>query len=166
MPRGFAHCATGKRGLSAHLPITVRDVGTADLGAALGGPLAEGLPAERPLGDEAITGPAERLLQDARDRPRGLSAADLVGMARRRTVALMPGRPEQASLARLGRGHRTHGLMRVPRGRRPATGRLPHRRALAAGAHPSAGPGTSCPSPGTTSLIWRRDWMSSFGYAL
>ncbi|MFF5550633.1 cupin [Streptomyces olivaceoviridis] len=101
VPRGFAHCATGERGLSAHLPVTVRDVGTADLGAALGGPLAEGIPAERPLGDEAITGVAERLLQDARDRPRGLSAADLVGMARRRAVARMPGRPEQAGLAQL-----------------------------------------------------------------
>ncbi|MGW5498538.1 JmjC domain-containing protein [Streptomyces olivaceoviridis] len=98
VPRGFAHSATGERGLSAHLSVTVRDIGTADLGATLHGLLTEGLPAERPLGHEAITDAAERLLQDARDRLMKLSAADLVGMARRQAVARMPGRPDPADL--------------------------------------------------------------------
>jgi len=101
VPRGFAHRALGAQGLSAHLSITVRDVGTADLAAALRDLLAEGSPAERPLGHQAITGAAERLLQEARSRLTDLSAAALVGTARRRAIARMPDPPEPTGLVRL-----------------------------------------------------------------
>ncbi|WP_176735663.1 JmjC domain-containing protein, partial [Actinacidiphila rubida] len=83
VPRGFAHRAVGAAGLSAHLSLTIRDVGLDDLRSALGQLLAEGLelPA-RPLGEAAIDDVCATLLGHVRARLGTIEPADLRRAAR------------------------------------------------------------------------------------
>ncbi|GLX48989.1 hypothetical protein Shyhy01_19390 [Streptomyces hygroscopicus subsp. hygroscopicus] len=104
IPRGFAHSATGDRGLSVHLSMTIREAGAQDAYAALQRLLLTGFTAQpRPLDDTALTAHVRRLTdrmrhaldeldprevvtaaRRARIRPRGTpSADDLTGLAAR-----------------------------------------------------------------------------------
>ncbi|MFD8418561.1 JmjC domain-containing protein, partial [Streptomyces sp. NPDC059668] len=91
VPRGFAHWASGDEGLSAHLSLTVREVGTPDLVDALHARLAEELALpERPLGQEALTRTAARLIAHATARLAELTPDELVDRARTHGIAGMP----------------------------------------------------------------------------
>ncbi|MFJ3234644.1 JmjC domain-containing protein [Streptomyces sp. NPDC086787] len=106
IPRGFAHCATGQDGLSAHLSLTVREIGVPDLSASLqeyaltdgdagidSGPL--------PLSDDAITAAAKTLLETAHRQLAALTPDALVAHARQRRLARMPQPSPGLSLADL-----------------------------------------------------------------
>ncbi|MFJ9541205.1 JmjC domain-containing protein [Streptomyces sp. NPDC101225] len=102
VPRGFAHLATGDQGLSAHLSLTVREAGTADLTDTLRSLLTEELSlAERPSGEEALLATATRLLAHAAERLATVAPADLLDRARARGRATMPPAPGTASFTEL-----------------------------------------------------------------
>ncbi|MGW3957420.1 JmjC domain-containing protein [Streptomyces sp. NPDC004752] len=124
IPRGFAHCATGQDGLSAHLSLTVREIGVADLSLSLKdrvlgdgddetveeGPL--------PISDDALTAAAATLLDNARRQLAELTPDTLVAHARQRRMDRMPAPAPELSLADLAaawtttaerRGKRTPG---------------------------------------------------------
>ncbi|MEU7411978.1 cupin domain-containing protein [Streptomyces sp. NPDC042638] len=102
VPRGFAHRASGDQGLSAHLSLTVREVGASDLVDTLRSLIAEELSLpERPLGEEALASTAARLLTHTAERLAGLDAANLVNRARARGRAGMPPAPDTGSFAEL-----------------------------------------------------------------
>ncbi|MFI0960768.1 JmjC domain-containing protein [Streptomyces sp. NPDC021080] len=102
VPRGFAHWACGDEGLSAHLSLTVREVGARDLADALRALLADELRLpDRPLGQDALTSTAARLLAHTAERLAGLTPQELVGEARRRGLAGMPADPDTVSFAEL-----------------------------------------------------------------
>ncbi|MFJ2867665.1 JmjC domain-containing protein [Kitasatospora sp. NPDC087314] len=83
IPRGFAHSAVGDQGLSAHLSLTVREIGGAHLTRAMPRLLLEGirLPA-RPLEESGLLESATTLLEAARKRLADLEPSDLVRYAR------------------------------------------------------------------------------------
>ncbi|WRZ88349.1 cupin domain-containing protein [Streptomyces sp. NBC_01007] len=102
VPRGFAHWASADEGLSAHLSLTVREVGAPDLADTLRDLLAEELRLpERPLGEDALTATAARLLAHTTERLAALTPQELVSRARGRGRAGMPSEPEAASFAEL-----------------------------------------------------------------
>ncbi|MEV8099084.1 cupin domain-containing protein [Kitasatospora sp. NPDC085879] len=84
VPRGAAHCAVGcGTELSAHLSLTVREVGSAQLHDTLHALLAEGMGlAPRPVDDDGLGAAAQDLLDHHRGRIATLTAADLVAAAR------------------------------------------------------------------------------------
>lgn len=93
IPRGFAHRATGQQGLSAHLSLTIREIGAADLSAqaweaAIGD--VESTLEPLPLTDDALTAAAASLLEGARQRLAGLTPEELVCRARQARVTRMP----------------------------------------------------------------------------
>ncbi|WP_405773752.1 JmjC domain-containing protein [Streptomyces sp. NBC_00859] len=103
VPRGFAHRATGQEGLSVHLSLTVREVATADLSAALGEGIGEGVTRQRlPLSDQDVEDTAAALLDAARHRLDALTPKDLVELARRARIDRMPTAAEPLSLTALG----------------------------------------------------------------
>ncbi|MFJ8313961.1 MULTISPECIES: JmjC domain-containing protein [unclassified Streptomyces] len=81
IPRGFAHSAVGSHGLSAHLSLTVRDIGGQHLYRELLRRLTDGYrPQPRPLDDTALTDQARDLVGHlsaalARTTPEQLVAA-------------------------------------------------------------------------------------------
>ncbi|GHD22004.1 JmjC domain-containing protein [Streptomyces galbus] len=102
VPRGFAHLATGDQGLSAHLSLTIREVGAADLADTVWSLLADEQPSsERPLGEEALLSTAASLLARTAERLAALTPADLLERARARGRATMPPTPATASFADL-----------------------------------------------------------------
>ncbi|GHJ36114.1 JmjC domain-containing protein [Streptomyces sp. TS71-3] len=83
IPRGFAHTASGEEGLSTHLSLTVREVGTQELYAALQRTIMDGLAIEaRPLGEPELLETAEQLLDRIRAVVPRLTAADVLSAAR------------------------------------------------------------------------------------
>ncbi|WP_406841526.1 JmjC domain-containing protein (plasmid) [Streptomyces sp. AHU1] len=107
IPRGFAHCATGQDGLSAHLSLAVREIGVPDLSGSLkecvfsdGGAGAGGME-PLPLSDDAITAAATELLESARQQLAALTPDGLVAHARERRLAGMPQSSLGASLSDL-----------------------------------------------------------------
>ncbi|MFE1930707.1 JmjC domain-containing protein [Streptomyces sp. NPDC059474] len=102
IPRGFAHRATGQDGLSAHLSLTIREVGSADLAESLRECLAQDLQvAARPVSDATLSDAGAALLETARDRLAALTPEALITHARRRGVERMPGTPGSLSLVEL-----------------------------------------------------------------
>ncbi|MFD8984214.1 JmjC domain-containing protein [Streptomyces sp. NPDC059564] len=95
VPRGAAHCATGVGpGLSAHLSLTVREIGTAQLQDALRTLLAADLfLPPRPVDDAGLAQIADRLLDHYQARLAALSAEELVATAR----TALATRPDMAS---------------------------------------------------------------------
>ncbi|MCX4526344.1 cupin domain-containing protein [Streptomyces sp. NBC_01551] len=88
IPRGFAHEAVGSEGLSSHLSLTIREVGTQQLFASLQRLLLDGLPLPaRPLDEAALHAAAELLLERFRTRLPELTAAALLDHARRAQLA-------------------------------------------------------------------------------
>ncbi|MFI6151445.1 JmjC domain-containing protein [Kitasatospora sp. NPDC051170] len=86
VPRGAPHAAVGRQGLSVHLSFTVREAGVGRLHAAVGEFLADGageggLP-ERPGTDEELLAAAGEVLRHSRERLAGLTAQELVRLAR------------------------------------------------------------------------------------
>lgn len=91
IPRGFAHQAVGDSGLSAHLSLTIREVGVVDLFRTLQRTAFDGLKmAPLPLDDKAIEDSAARLIEHARRRLADLTPEELVEQARRAQRAKMP----------------------------------------------------------------------------
>ncbi|GGT02474.1 MULTISPECIES: JmjC domain-containing protein [Streptomyces] len=112
IPRGSAHEAVGGDGLSSHLSLTIREVGTQNLFAALQRLLLDSLPLPaRPLDDAALLATAELLLERFRARLPELTAAQVLAHARsaQRADGAVPGLgadPGLAALAeRLGTPH-------------------------------------------------------------
>jgi ribosomal protein L16 Arg81 hydroxylase len=83
LPRGFAHAAVGDQGLSAHLSLTVREVGSRELYRALQGILLGGerFPA-RPLDEDALLASGEAMIERFRQRAATVTAAELLAAAR------------------------------------------------------------------------------------
>ncbi|MEV5148898.1 cupin domain-containing protein [Streptomyces sp. NPDC052727] len=104
IPRGFAHRAHGQDGLSAHLSLTVREIGVADLSCGLQrvalGDTGSALP-PLPVTEEAITAAAAALLEGARRRLAAMDPQDLVAWARRARLDAMPTPPADLSLTAL-----------------------------------------------------------------
>ncbi|MFI6760789.1 JmjC domain-containing protein [Micromonospora sp. NPDC050417] len=97
LPRGAAHSAVAADGsLSAHLSLTVRDIGSAQLSAVVQQYLAADLdlPA-RPVEESALLDASARLLEHQRRRLAELTPQDLVGAARTGLLALR-GKPPAA----------------------------------------------------------------------
>ncbi|WP_053847154.1 JmjC domain-containing protein [Streptomyces sp. NRRL B-24085] len=91
IPRGFAHQAVGDGGLSAHLSLTIREVGVVELFRTLQRTAFEGLKmAPRPLDDRSITDAAAELIERARGRLAELTPEQLVDLARASQRARMP----------------------------------------------------------------------------
>ncbi|MEV7082821.1 cupin domain-containing protein [Streptomyces sp. NPDC093516] len=102
VPRGFAHLATGDQGLSAHLSLTIREVGSAELADTVRSLISDELqPAARPLGEEALLSAATRLLAHTVERLSALTPADLLDRARARGRATMPPTPDTSSFTEL-----------------------------------------------------------------
>ncbi|MFD1660868.1 JmjC domain-containing protein [Streptomyces caeni] len=88
VPRGFAHYATGERGLSVHLSLAVREVGGVHLYEALQQALLEGYRIEsRPVDDDALLARAAGMLAHLKDRLSALSPHDVVALARTAMLA-------------------------------------------------------------------------------
>ncbi|MFJ5921000.1 JmjC domain-containing protein [Kitasatospora sp. NPDC092948] len=83
IPRGFAHAAVGDQGLSAHLSLTVREVGSQQLYRALQGILLgeQRLPA-RPTDDAALLASGEAMIERFRHGLATVTAAALLDTAR------------------------------------------------------------------------------------
>ncbi|MEU3354620.1 cupin domain-containing protein [Streptomyces sp. NPDC037389] len=104
IPRGFAHEAVGGEGLSSHLSLTIREVGTQQLFASLQRLLLGSLPVPgRPLGDDELHAAAESLLDRFRTRLPELTAAAVVEHARRAQLAegTVPGLGSDPGIAAL-----------------------------------------------------------------
>ncbi|MGC5040310.1 JmjC domain-containing protein [Streptomyces sp. DT190] len=102
VPRGFAHLATGDQGLSAHLSLTIREVGAAELTDTVRSLISDELqPAARPLGEEALLSAATRLLARTVERLAALTPADLLARTRARGRATMPPTPDTTSFTEL-----------------------------------------------------------------
>ena len=83
IPRGFGHSAVGAQGLSAHLSLTVREIGGRELVRAVTKLLFEGTTVPpRPLDDESLYAAGAELLEAARDRLDSLGPEHVVGQAR------------------------------------------------------------------------------------
>ncbi|WP_369221629.1 cupin domain-containing protein [Streptomyces sp. R39] len=83
IPRGYAHSAVGRQGLSVHLSLTVREVSAPHLVHALQRLLVHGLRLpRRPLDDEALLAGAATLIDAARERIATVEPADLLRSAR------------------------------------------------------------------------------------
>ncbi|WP_164737927.1 JmjC domain-containing protein [Streptomyces luteoverticillatus] len=88
IPRGFAHEAVGGEGLSSHLSLTIREVGTQQLFTSLQRLLLGSLPLpSRPPADDDLHAAAELLLDRFRARLPELTAAAVVEHARRAQLA-------------------------------------------------------------------------------
>ncbi|WP_428933938.1 JmjC domain-containing protein [Streptomyces sp. ACT015] len=131
IPRGFAHRATGEDGLSAHLSLTVREIGVADLSRSLkdrvlgaeGDDVAGAGPL--PISDDALAAAATTLLDNARRRLAELTPDALVAHARQRRLDLMPATGPDLSLTGLAASLTAtagHGRERTPDGERPPDG--------------------------------------------
>ncbi|MGV9701084.1 JmjC domain-containing protein [Streptomyces sp. NPDC003483] len=117
VPRGFAHWASGDEGLSAHLSLTVREVGSPDLIETLHACLAEELAlSDRPLGQEALARTAAQLLAHATGRLAALTPDELVDRARARGVASMPTAPYAGSFTERAARPMTPATTEVTRG--------------------------------------------------
>ncbi|MFJ6623208.1 JmjC domain-containing protein [Kitasatospora sp. NPDC091335] len=100
VPRGAAHTATGRQGLSVHLSFTVREAGTGRLHAAVGEFLAAGdagargddLP-ERPGTTADLLATAADVLRLSRDRLAALTPQELLRLARGPLPAPPPDAP-------------------------------------------------------------------------
>ncbi|KUJ69272.1 hypothetical protein ACZ90_13090 [Streptomyces albus subsp. albus] len=105
IPRGFAHHATGRDGLSAHLSLAIREIGVADLSDTVRERVLRDAEAEtadtgpRPLSEDAITAAAKTLLDHARRQLAELTADALVAHARQRRMDRMPVEPPNLSLS-------------------------------------------------------------------
>ncbi|MFG1881023.1 JmjC domain-containing protein [Micromonospora sp. NPDC049102] len=90
LPRGAAHSAVAVDGsTSAHLSLTVRDIGVAHLGAVVQQYLAAGLELPpRPVDDSGLLDAAARLLEHQRARLAELTPQELLDAARTATLAL------------------------------------------------------------------------------
>ncbi|MFF3919275.1 JmjC domain-containing protein [Streptomyces sp. NPDC001852] len=123
VPRGFAHLAAGDQGLSAHLSLTVREVGSDDLADTLWSLLTEELAlAERPLGEEGLVSTATRLLAHTAERLAALTAADLLNRARAHGRATMSPAPDTASFTELAAHWPASPDTESPTGHRQLTG--------------------------------------------
>ncbi|MEU6279246.1 cupin domain-containing protein [Streptomyces sp. NPDC047028] len=92
IPRGYAHHATGSQGLSAHLSLTVREVGGVHLYKALQQALLEGHRiTPRPADDAALLDEASIMLTHLKDRLTTLSPHDLLSRARASLLADVTG---------------------------------------------------------------------------
>ncbi|POX64484.1 cupin [Streptomyces sp. Ru62] len=99
IPRGFAHRAVGQEGLSAHLSLTIREAGTADLTDALARHAVAGAGLDAlPVTADALTGTAKKLLENAVRRLSELTPQELVDSARRHRMAHMPAATAPLSL--------------------------------------------------------------------
>ncbi|MFJ5840479.1 JmjC domain-containing protein [Streptomyces shenzhenensis] len=107
IPRGFAHRATGQDGLSAHLSLTVREIGVADLSLSLKDHVLRGGDGEAagegplPRSDDALTAAAAAILDNARRHLADLTPDALVAHARQRRMDRMPTPVPGLSLADL-----------------------------------------------------------------
>ncbi|MFJ8823107.1 JmjC domain-containing protein [Streptomyces sp. NPDC102467] len=101
IPRGYAHSAVGDQGLSAHVSLTIREIGGLHLTRAIPRLLCEGvrLPA-RPLEESGLLESASRLLEAARERLATLEPGDLVRYAREMQRDQKLNNAEPASVAR------------------------------------------------------------------
>ncbi|MFI7388464.1 JmjC domain-containing protein [Streptomyces sp. NPDC049813] len=101
IPRGYAHSAVGDEGLSAHVSLTIREIGGAHLTRAVPRLLCEGvrLPA-RPLDESGLLESAGALLDTARERLAALEPQDLVRYARAMQRDQRLNTAEPASVAR------------------------------------------------------------------
>lgn len=108
VPRGCAYDLSAGRGLSAHLTLSVREVGGAQLRDALERALLDGFLVEpRPLGEHALVDQAAGMLAHLAQRLAALSPQEIVARARTAMLADMPahvspGLTELAALSRPG----------------------------------------------------------------
>jgi ribosomal protein L16 Arg81 hydroxylase len=101
IPRGYAHSAIGAQGLSAHLSLTVREIGGIDLVRAVPRLLLVDtkVPA-RPLDDSALLEMAVMLLESARSRLARLEPQDLIRHARESQIDQKIDNSDTESVAR------------------------------------------------------------------
>ncbi|MGW4897581.1 JmjC domain-containing protein [Kitasatospora sp. NPDC004240] len=100
LPRGFAHRAVGEHGLSLHLSLTLREIGSRQLHQEAGRLLAEAWSGPvRPLDEAGLEEAAAELLARYAARLAALDPAELVARARRSTVRAQEGEPRPSFTA-------------------------------------------------------------------
>ncbi|MFJ5229270.1 JmjC domain-containing protein [Kitasatospora sp. NPDC088391] len=91
IPRGFAHAAVGDQGLSAHLSLTVREVGSRQLYRALQDLLlGEHRPPARPLDDDALLAGGAAMIERLRHGLAAVTPTALLDAARAAQRAAAP----------------------------------------------------------------------------
>ncbi|WP_405590630.1 JmjC domain-containing protein [Streptomyces sp. NBC_01190] len=110
IPRGYAHSAVGHQGLSLHLSLTVREVGTPHLVRALQRLLVHGLRLPgRPLDDETLLAGAATLIEAVRERIATVEPADLLRSAREAQRVQPLNDHDRADLTAFAAGLLSHG---------------------------------------------------------